>query len=454
MHYYPITDAALRWLEVILAERYGRAWQLARTEEGLRLQLAGAEGAILFDTLCEGFTQAHSNQPFTRWDAEREGWSSVLSGPLPAPGVADLPWPLIEPRGTAQVIHYDILGLTYWMLARVEEIGSTNLDNYGRFPATASHAFQHGYLNRPVVDEWLHLLGQVIQRQWSGMELKRHQFSIKVSHDVDQPSLYAFKPWREIARMMAGHIIKRHDLKAFFTAPYVKLATRNELIAADPYNTFDWLMDVSEENNLKSAFYFICGRTNPGRDADYEPEHPVIRKLMLRIHERGHEIGLHPSYNTFQKPELLKKEADRLKRVCVELGIEQKLWGGRMHYLRWEQPTTLRAWAEAGMNYDSTLGYADRPGFRCGTCYEYLAFEPIAQRQLSLRIRPLIVMECSVINDVYAGLGVTDAAAELINKLKERCAAVNGVFVMLWHNCYLQGKPLLAMYAKSITHVE
>ncbi len=61
---YPTTDAALRWLEVILAERFGLAWQLVRTAEGLRLQLAGAEGAILFDSLCEGFTQAHSDQPF------------------------------------------------------------------------------------------------------------------------------------------------------------------------------------------------------------------------------------------------------------------------------------------------------------------------------------------------------------------------------------------------------
>jgi hypothetical protein len=58
------------------------------------------------------------------------------------------------------------------MLARVEEIGRMDLDNHGRFPATASHAFQHGYLDRPVVDEWLHLLGQVIKRQWPGLHWK------------------------------------------------------------------------------------------------------------------------------------------------------------------------------------------------------------------------------------------------------------------------------------------
>ena len=166
---FPITGAALRWLEIILTERFNHAWHLSRVDTGLCLELVGAEGAIHFDALCEGFTQAHSEQPRTYWNAEHEGWLSALGGPLPAPGVAKLPSPLIVQHGTEHVIHYDILGLAYWMLARVEEIGRTDLDNHKRFPATSSHAYKHGYLGQPVVDEWLHVLGQAIQQQWPGV---------------------------------------------------------------------------------------------------------------------------------------------------------------------------------------------------------------------------------------------------------------------------------------------
>ncbi|MBF4275419.1 hypothetical protein EAY07_26130, partial [Vibrio anguillarum] len=67
----------------------------------------------------------------------------------------------------------------------------------------------------------------------------------------DSPSMYGFKPWPTIGRMMAGHLLKRRDLKAFFTAPYVKLATYSQLHPTDPYNTFEWLMDISEANNIK-----------------------------------------------------------------------------------------------------------------------------------------------------------------------------------------------------------
>ncbi|MDC1036209.1 hypothetical protein OAR11_00235 [Alphaproteobacteria bacterium] len=131
-----------------------------------------------------------------------------MGGPLPAPGVAEFPFPLVEPHGEAQVIHCDILDLTYWMLAWVEEICRMDLDNHGRFPATASHAFQQGYIDRPVVDEWLHLLGQVIQGQSPDVELKRHEFSIKVSHDLDRPSRYGFAGQKNLLRRMVGDLAR------------------------------------------------------------------------------------------------------------------------------------------------------------------------------------------------------------------------------------------------------
>jgi len=361
------------------------------------------------------------------------------------PGAASPVVPLITATVNGWNIGYDILGLTYWMLNRIEEIGRTDLDNHGRFPATASHAYKHNYLERPVVDEWLHVLGQVISKTWPGIELKQHTFSMKVSHDVDAPSRYGFASAKGLLRAMAGDVLKRGDLKNPLRAPWIKLNSRNKIHSSDPYNTFEWIMDLSDQHGLTSAFYFICGRTSD-LDADYEPEHPAIRALMRRIHERGHEIGLHPSYNTYQHPQIIAVEAQRLRKIAAEEGIEQARWGGRMHYLRWEQPTTLRAWAEAGMDYDSTLSYADRPGFRCGTCFEYPAFDPVENRELKLRVRPLVVMECSVIDACYSGLGVGEAAQQKLKTLKDVCRKVNGCFTLLWHNSSFANKSCIKLY--------
>jgi hypothetical protein len=274
---------------------------------------------------------------------------------------------------------------------------------------------------------------------------------MRVSHDVDRPSKYAFKSWKTITRIMVAQLLKRQDLKAFITAPYVKIATRDRLMNFDPFNTFDWLMDFSEVNGQKSAFYFICGKTHPNKDADYKVEHPVMRELLRRIHMRGHEIGLHPSYNTYRDSYALCREADILRRVCSEEGIQQTEWGGRMHYLRWHHPSTMRAWYDASMTYDSSLGYADQVGFRCGTCFEYPGFDPVARNSLSLRIRPLIAMETTILSSNYLGLGPGESAKKKLEQLKQSCQTLGGVFTLLWHNCQFEKQEERKLYQQLFT---
>jgi hypothetical protein len=444
------TASTLIWLSNILTERFGHAFDLrVQLPNTLLITLFEDTRFIQMPLYWDTFTRADSNLPCTHWDANAEEWNSVLGAPLPAPGAASLPTPLITPTANGMHVAYDILGLTYWMLSRQEEVGRTDLDAHGRFPATSSHAYKHDYLEQPVVDEWLHILGQVIQRTWPGIELKQHSFSIKVSHDVDEPSRYGFRSMPTLVRAMAGDVIKRRDFKSAILAPWVRMNTRTQLHRADPANTFDWIMDVSEQHGLQSAFYFICGHTDP-HDADYQPEHPVIRHLMRRMHQRGHEIGLHPSYGTYQKPQLIRQEAERLRKICTEEGIVQTEWGGRMHYLRWEHPITLRAWVDAGMAYDSTLGYADRPGFRCGTCFEYQAFDPVSQNELPLRIRPLIAMDVSVMAVSYMGLGTSSLALNNFIELKNICRAVAGCFTLLWHNTQLLSNSECGLYSEVI----
>lgn len=449
---YPLDDAALRWLEVLLQERFGHIWRLSFQDRGYSLSLHNEPGAILFSNRFEAFGEARSDLPCAEWNPEEAGLHSALGLPLPAPGVKSLSAPMIDHIGMDHHIHYDILGLAYWMLNRIEELGRSDLDAHGRFPAVASHAYQNGYLERPIVDEWLNILGQVIQRTWPAIKLKKHAFSQKVSHDVDVPSRYGFRSWPSLARGVAGDIVKRRDLGAALRAPWIKLASRQNLHSADPDNTFDWVMDVSERHVLTSGFYFICGRTAPQMDADYELEHPAILSLMRRIHERGHEIGLHPSYNTYQDPAAIVAEANRLRAIAESEGIRQTEWGGRMHYLRWEQPTTLRALSDASMDYDSTLCFADLPGFRCGTCHEYTAFDPVAQEVLRLRIRPLVAMECTVMESRYMGLGSGEAAFAKFKQLKDACRSVKGCFTLLWHNSSFNTADERRLYEAVLNH--
>lgn len=97
---------------------------------------------------------------------------------------------------------------------------------------------------------------------------------------------------------------------------------------------------------------------------------------------------------------------------------------------------TAIGWEQAGFHYDSTMGYADRPGFRCGTCHAYPMFDPLEQNQLQLVQRPLIAMECSVISIPYLGLGYGTDSLALFQRLKQNWQADAHHFTLLWHNSH------------------
>lgn len=442
-----LSENQLNWFQQIFFERFGVKFIFEKREDCIVFKYKESEKLIIFSNMDKEFyTFGETGLNCYEWNSEKEGMQGIISPILKAPSTKALPSTLINFNEKGAEINYDILGLNFWMLNRLEEIHRTDLDNHERFPAINSHAYKYDYLERPIVDEWLDILQQVIQRVWPNLKLKKHQFSIKVSHDVDVPSRFAFSTPFGVIKSMASLVLKNNNIKLALMAPFIYLGSKNKIHPLDPFNTFDWLMNISEKNNLKSAFYFICGRTDTSKDALYEPEHPIIKTMMLEMYNRGHEIGLHPSYNSYNNPEQINFEAQRLKKVCEELGIEQSQWGGRMHFLRWSHPTTLQAWNDAEMSYDSTLGYADRPGFRCGTCHEYTGFNPVTDTILNIKIRPLIIMDCSVIAKHYMGLGYTKKALNEIIKYKRICEKVEGNFTFLWHNSFFNGKKSFKLY--------
>lgn len=439
-------DVQRRWLEMLLRDRLSPNAHLHHGEHAWVIALEGAEGAV---RVSRSATDLRVPDPACgMWDPNAEGFASPLKSPLPAPGWAAAEGALVAESTDGWEIGYDVLGLAFWMLTRQEELGHVELDERQRFPASASHAFRHAYLDRPVVDEWIAVLGQLMLRQWPGLALTRHQFEMKVSHDVDNPSRYAFGGLAQIGKMAAFDVLLRRDLRSPARGLLLRTKSRERLHPDDPANTFDWIMDQSDQRGLTSAFHFVCGRTSPALDAHYEPEDEPIRALLRSIHTRGHEIGIHPSYNTFNDPPALAREFTRLRAVCADEGIEQPHWGGRMHFLRWDTAVTLRACNDAGMDYDNTLTYADVPGFRCGTCFEYPAFDPVNNEILHLRIRPLVAMESTVIARRYLGLGEGAEAVAEFAALKAACRAVQGTFDLLWHNSFLESPQRRNLYCK------
>ena len=343
----------------------------------------------------------------------------------------------------------DVFGAAFFMMSRYEEIANPIRDKFGRFPANASTAFAGGFLNRPIVDEYVEILWSCMSMLWPSLRRKPLTFRMMPSHDVDEPSRDAFRSFGAIARESIGDLAKRRALKRAIQGPWHWLHGQWTLHPADPFNTFDKLMDISQEHGSRSTFFFMTAATNMQYDRKYGIHHPAIRRLLQRIHIRGHLVGLHPSFETYLRPDLLALEMDRLRDICAKLGIRQNEWGARMHYLRWSAAQTWRGLEYAGIDYDASLGFADMAGFRCGTCHEYSAFDVVNSKPLRLKVRPLIAMDVTVMHAQYLNLGSGKDAHKVFVDLKRACQIVGGEFSLLWHNNELNSREKCTLY-KSI----
>ena len=194
-------------------------------------------------------------------------------------------------------------------------------------------------------------------------------------------------------------------------------------------------MEQSESIGTKSSFYFIPNNLNKRYDGLYSIDDKPIIDLIDLINNRGHLIGIHPGFDTYNNQENFIQAVDKFYDFIRKRNINQIEWGGRMHYLRWIWPETNYLWSDSFLTYDSTLGYFDCPGFRCGTCHEFQMFDPVAQKRLNIIQRPLIVMDVSIMH--YKNLDLSQEGLLLISDLIQRCKAVNGLFTLLWHNNYL-----------------
>jgi hypothetical protein len=329
----------------------------------------------------------------------------------------------------------DIFGSAFFMLTRYEELARPQHDQHGRYRSGASLAARERFLERPLINEYLELLWLALSWLDPTLARKPRQHRVLLSHDVDRPLLgQESDSWRTACRKAREDLIARRSLADAARRIRAHYQARRHRPARDPYNTFDYLMDLSERYGLTSSFNFMTGATHPDFDPDCQLHTPFMQDLLSRIISRGHEIGFHPSYGTIDDPSQAHEESMRLRRIMETVSISPSGFGGRQHYLRWRNPDTWRMWEEFGADYDSTLGYADRVGFRCGVCYEYPVFDLQARTRLRLRERPLVVMDTTLLN--YASLKLEESLAWIV-RMNNTCSRFGGDFTLLVHNSTL-----------------
>lgn len=325
----------------------------------------------------------------------------------------------------------DIFASAFFMLSRWEEFVNKTRDEHYIFPASASTSYTNGFFNRPVVNEYVEMLWELMQRLGYKGTRKIGDFEIVLTHDIDHLD------YPRTFRILLGDIVKRKQVKLALDHLNTYLKT-----GLNPYDSFDFIMTCSERLNLKSHFYFMAANTNQIWDKPFYLTSRRFKEKIKEIKTRGHVIGFHPGYYTCNDEELWKAEKNRLEQA-----VHQKIVEGRQHYLRFEIPLTYRIWESNNMEIDSSLGDNHHEGYRCGTGDSFTVFDFLERKRLKIRERPLIIM------DGNFSSYTPEYAIEVIRSYIASAKKYRSALTLLFHNSTFYGenwKGYDSIYRKSL----
>jgi hypothetical protein len=326
------------------------------------------------------------------------------------------------------LLYNDIVSSSFFMLSRWEEFVNKKRNEHGQFNSHDSYASKNKILERPIVNEFSEMIWNMLSHLGYDKEKKRKEYTVNITHDID--NLVRWNSAKDVFTRIGGDLIRR---KSFYSLKetlksYIKT---NIDFANDPWNCYDYLMNISEKNGLLSHFFFMSGGKT-SYDNRFSIYSSRAKKVITNIIERGHAIGFHPSFNSHLDEKIWADELSALE--CVA-GI--KINTGRQHYLRFEAPHTWQIWENNNMAWDSTMGYYGENGFRCGICSPFSVFNILTRRKLLLVEKPLIIMDVTLFEIITNNSYDTNYIYHTIQKFRDIVKKYNGEFTILWHNSSL-----------------
>ena len=334
---------------------------------------------------------------------------------------------------------FDFFAATFYLLSRYEEYLPHKNDSYGRYDPASSIAFKEGFLDKPLINIWLELFKKKLKEKFPAYQLKQQQFIFTPSYDIDMAWTWRNKG---LLRTTGGFV------KSLFKGNWKELKGRMQKGQRDPYDTYGWMNQLHEKYRLKPYYFFLVAEKTGKYDRNILPVNKDMRAL-IHDHAIRYPVGVHPSWQSGDDSGLLKKEIDIL---CAITG--HSIRASRQHYIRVTLPETFQQLLDNGIQFDFSMGYGSRNGFRASTCTPFYWYDLKNEKKTSLFLFPFCYMDA---NSFYEQKMTAEQALEELRSYYQSVKSVNGTFIMIWHNSFLGTDTLFAgwreMYEEFIKEI-
>jgi len=319
-------------------------------------------------------------------------------------------------NGEKSALPFDIFAAAFYMLSRYEEYLPQRKDEYGRFTATESLGYKHGFLQQPVVDIWAYKFKHALQSQFPDFEFPNKAYRIKPVIDVPSPYSYKLKG---VMRSLGG------TFKDFFRFRFRSLYLRYAVLFGlkhDPFDTFKYIINRQKQYQFKFLIFFFIGSYST-----FDKGININKRKYISLIKHLADyclVGLKASYFSVKDVEMLKKEKRQMEEV-----INTSLTASRYSFSKLNLPESYRNLVALEVHEDYTMGYVNHTGFRAGACTPFLFYDLDYEVQTPLKVCPFHVMDFALLKHTSL-LDKKKALNVIINEVKR----VNGEFVPVFHN--------------------
>jgi peptidoglycan/xylan/chitin deacetylase (PgdA/CDA1 family) len=359
-----------------------------------------------------------------------EEWERLMDADV----VRDCMQALSDRENRQALIPFDLFRLVFALISGETEAAIPEND-FG-VPRLSTGSGGANLLRRPIVSEVVEHLSRILAGRVPSFGARiprwpnRHSAAILLTHDVDRPysrPRSAYYRERLRRRVSEGRFLGAMRSSAGWIR--ARLEHGRELPAErDPNFGFHHWLDVGSRLGARGCFYVaVRSSAEEGAhpaDVTYDAAAPEMVRAMRESIDAGWEIGLHASIHCAREPQRFAEEKAILERL-----VGQRVRGVRHHY--WNlgphgAAATWRAHQAAGLEYDSSLGTNDSPGFRRGLAWP---FWPRTEAQSAVLQIPPTLMDGGIF---YAQRGVEEGRRDIQRHL-DQVIDVGGAAVLDWH---------------------
>lgn len=337
---------------------------------------------------------------------------------------------------------FDIFAAAFYLLSRYEEYLPHKKDQYGRYAHENSLACREGFLKRPLVNEWIAELGNVINEKTFPLPASRSPFTFLPTYDIDEAWSFKHKQWWRSTGAATRDLL---------TGRFGRFRQRSRVLnnrEPDPFDSYDWIDDLHRPYAIEPRYFFLVAERTGKYDRNIPPSETALQSLIQR-HAEKYSVGVHPSWQSGDVPALIREEKETIETIT-----KKKVIASRQHFIRFSLPQTFRHLLDAGIHEDFSMGYGSINGFRASVASPFYWYDLEKDQATSLLLYPFCYMEA---NSFFEQRYTPQQALEEMLHYFQAVKKVNGVLVTIWHNTFLGTDKLFSgwreMYARFVKEV-